>query len=34
MRIADVEIIPGNHDGGLDSIAPENVIFHDLRDVD
>jgi len=29
MRIADVEIVPGNHDGGLDSIAPPEVIYHD-----
>ncbi len=28
-RIAKVEIIPGNHDGGLQDIAPENVTFHE-----
>ena len=27
-RIATVEIIPGNHDGGLKDIAPSDVIFH------
>jgi len=27
-RIATVEIIPGNHDGGLKDIAPSEVIFH------
>ncbi len=30
-RIAQVEIIPGNHDGGLKDIAPENVIFHESK---
>ena len=28
-RIAKVEIIPGNHDGGLKDIAPSDVIFHE-----
>jgi hypothetical protein len=28
IRIATVEIIPGNHDGGLKDIAPSDVIFH------
>ena len=28
-RIATVEIIPGNHDGGLKDIAPSDVIFHE-----
>lgn len=28
-RIVDIEIVPGNHDGGLDAIAPSDVIFHD-----
>jgi len=27
-RIATVEIIPGNHDGGLKDIAPSDAIFH------
>ena len=30
-RIAEVEIVPGNHDGGLQDIAPDNVIFHDSK---
>ena len=28
-RIVDVEIVPGNHDGGLADIAPNNVKFHE-----
>ena len=28
-RIVDVEIVPGNHDGGLADIAPDNVKFHE-----
>ena len=27
-RISDVEIVPGNHDGGLDEITPSEVRFH------
>ncbi len=28
-RIVDVEIVPGNHDGGLADIAPSSVKFHE-----
>ena len=28
-RIAKVEVIPGNHDGGLKEQAPSDVIFHE-----
>ena len=28
-RIVDVEIVPGNHDGGLADIVPDNVKFHE-----
>ena len=28
-RIVDVEVVPGNHDGGLADIAPDNVKFHE-----
>ena len=28
-RIVDVEIVPGNHDGGLANIAPDTVKFHE-----
>ena len=28
-RIVKVEIIPGNHDGGLELIAPSDVVFHE-----
>ena len=30
-RISEVEIVPGNHDGGLQDIAPDNVIFHNSK---
>ena len=30
-RISKVEIVPGNHDGGLAEIAPSGVVFHDSK---
>ncbi|MCS5536537.1 MAG: metallophosphoesterase [Candidatus Poseidoniaceae archaeon] len=27
-RIAEVDVIPGNHDGGLEALAPSSVTFH------